>query len=127
VVICAAWLISDVRQAKRMTPRRKRLRKSAEQVEERVPVDETTIRSSSSWTGPWIPDYYEDRPFTCKDCGKAEVWTASQQKWWYEVVGGTFETTAIRCRKCRAIERARKAEARRIHLEGIQKKKDKTA
>ena len=88
----------------------------------RVPVDASKIRSGVSLAGPWIPDYYDDLPFTCKDCGKAEVWTASQQKWWYEVAGGQFETTAIRCRKCRAAERSRKADARRVHLEGLKKK-----
>lgn len=94
--------------------------------EERVPVDPEKIRSMESMAGPWIPDYYEDQPFICKDCGKSEVWKASQQKWWYEVAGGLFETKAIRCRKCRATERTRKAEARRVHLDGIRNKK-KTA
>lgn len=89
----------------------------------RVPVDATKIRSGASLTGPWIPDYYEDLSFICKDCGSQEVWTASQQKWWYEVAGGLFEATAIRCRSCRATERKRKQEARHIHQDGIRKKK----
>ena len=29
--------------------------------------------------------YYVDEPFTCKDCGSSEVWTAKQQQWWFEV------------------------------------------
>jgi hypothetical protein len=28
------------------------------------------------------PLYYLDVPFSCIDCGKSEVWTAAQQKWW---------------------------------------------
>lgn len=88
----------------------------------RVPVDESKIRSSGFGTGPWIPQYYEDVSFTCKDCGIHETWTATQQKWWYEVAGGLFETTAVRCRSCRAKERARKSEAKRVHFEGIAKK-----
>ena len=89
----------------------------------RIAVDPEKIRSSASPAGPWIPDFYADVPFTCKDCGEQEVWTASQQKWWYEVAGGLFETTAIRCKACRRVERIRKEEARKTHLEGIQKEK----
>lgn len=29
--------------------------------------------------------YYIDKRFTCAKCGTEEVWTAAQQKWWYEV------------------------------------------
>jgi len=45
--------------------------------------------------------YYEDQPFRCADCGSDEVWTASQQKWWYEVAKGYAYSTAKRCRRCR--------------------------
>lgn len=69
------------------------------------------------------PRFYEDRPFTCKDCGKQEVWSAHQQKWWYEQMGGNVETTAVRCRECRAKERARKGEANRIREEGLERKR----
>ncbi len=47
------------------------------------------------------PLYYEDITFTCRDCGSAEVWTAEQQKWWYEVAKGAIFSRAIRCRTCR--------------------------
>jgi Probable zinc-ribbon domain len=66
--------------------------------------------------------YYLDKPFTCIDCGKSEVWTASQQKWWYEVAKGAVWTTARRCRNCRRKERERKTEARRVHVEGLERK-----
>lgn len=74
-----------------------------------------------------IPDFvtrkfYIDQPFKCKDCGKPEIWTATQQKWWYEVAQGDVWTTAIRCRSCRKKELARKAAARKTHLDGIAKK-----
>ena len=69
-----------------------------------------------------LPLFYVDKPFTCKDCGAEQIWTAKQQKWWYEVVKGNIETTAIRCRPCRKLEQVRKAEARRIHLEGLARK-----
>lgn len=69
------------------------------------------------------PGFYEDIPFTCKDCGKQEVWTAHQQKWWREEMAGSIETTAVRCRDCRAKERARKVEANRIREEGLERKR----
>ena len=77
-----------------------------------------------------IPDfvsrgYYVDQPFRCVDCGKEEVWTAAQQRWWYEVARGDVFTRALRCRNCRRKERARKAEARRVHLEGIARKESR--
>lgn len=31
---------------------------------------------------------YRDQPFRCQDCGRAEMWTAAQQKWWYETAKG---------------------------------------
>lgn len=45
--------------------------------------------------------YYEDVPFTCVDCGEAQLWTATQQKWWYEVAKGQVYSIAKRCRACR--------------------------
>ena len=47
-------------------------------------------RGSTMWT-----------PFRCRDCRKDEVWTACQQKWWYEVAKGYVYSTAVRCRACR--------------------------
>ncbi|MFI5013700.1 MAG: zinc-ribbon domain containing protein [Hyphomicrobiales bacterium] len=60
--------------------------------------------------------------FTCRECGKVELWTPHQQKWWYEVAKGNVSSTAIMCRPCRRRERDRRAEARRVHLEGIAQK-----
>src|SRR4051812_35983077 len=51
------------------------------------------------------PEFYEDRPFICVDCGKEEVWTAAQQKWWYEVAKGPIYSRAVRCRACRQARR----------------------
>lgn len=67
--------------------------------------------------------HYVDLPFTCVGCGKEEVWRATQQKWWYEVAKGNVESRANRCNSCRRAERERQAQARRVHLEGIQRKK----
>ena len=66
--------------------------------------------------------YYIDEAFQCSSCAKQEVWRATQQKWWYEVAKGNVESRAKLCNSCRRIERERKAEARRVHLEGLAKK-----
>ena len=71
--------------------------------------------------GP-LPLFYVDKPFVCRDCGKTEVWTATQQKWWYEVAKGNVESRAKLCSSCRRVERERRAEARRVHLEGMAEK-----
>lgn len=79
-----------------------------------------------------VPDFvargtYRDRLFVCVDCGVQETWTATQQKWWYEVAKGHVETVATRCRPCRVKERARKDEARRVHQDGLAAKAEKTS
>lgn len=71
---------------------------------------------------PVYPVFYIDRAFICKDCGSHEIWTAKQQKWWYEIAGGKLEQIAVRCRPCRKKENERKAKARKTHLEGLAKK-----
>src|SRR5687767_8275409 len=63
-----------------------------------------------------LPRFYVDRVITCRQCGTEEVWTGEDQKWWYEVAKGHMDSTAVRCRACRRKEKARKAEARRVHL-----------
>jgi hypothetical protein len=87
----------------------------------KVRVNPEKLRPTNSYGTPEFVrrEYYEDLPFRCMDCGKGEVWTATQQKWWYEVAQGDVWTTAIRCRTCRKREAARRAEARKVHLEGV--------
>lgn len=91
----------------------------------RTKVNAALLRPDNSYS---LPDYvtrgyYLDRPFTCKDCGKPEVWSATQQKWWYETAKGGVWTMATRCRACRRRERERRNEARRVHLQGLARKK----
>lgn len=69
-----------------------------------------------------LPLFYIDKAFDCRDCGSPELWTAKQQKWWYEIAKGNINAMAVRCRSCRKKEQLRKAEARKIHLDGIAKK-----
>jgi Probable zinc-ribbon domain len=90
-----------------------------------VLVNPSLLRSTNSYD---IPDFvqrefYVDRLFRCKDCGKSEVWSASRQKWWYEIAKGDVWTIATRCRPCRRLERERKASARRTHQEGLARKR----
>jgi hypothetical protein len=69
------------------------------------------------------PDgFYESTRFVCRDCGKEEIWTAAEQKWWYEERGGYADPSALRCLECRLKERERKAEARRVSAEGMARK-----
>jgi hypothetical protein len=64
------------------------------------------------------PRFYRDYEFTCADCGSPEIWTAAQQKWWYEVAKGPIYSRAIRCRACReARDAARQGTPRKTHLE----------
>ena len=53
-----------------------------------------------------LPSHYVDRSFNCRDCGEACVWTAKQQKWWYEIARGNINSTAVRCLACRRKHRA---------------------
>ena len=91
-----------------------------------VTVNPAALRLYVSYGAPHFVKrgFYVDHPFTCKDCGKEEIWTAAQQKWWYEVAKGEVSSGAVRCRACRKRERDRKTEARRVHLEGVAKKRE---
>lgn len=71
--------------------------------------------------------YYVDRPFSCCDCGAACVWTAAQQRWWYETIGGSQDAIAKRCRPCRQRERQRKELARQVSQAGWLKKQARLA
>ncbi len=92
----------------------------------RVKVNASLLKPDNSYSTPdyVLRGYYLDRPFTCKDCGAAQVWRDTQQKWWYETARGGVWTMATRCRSCRRREQARVAEARRVSLEGREKKKN---
>lgn len=87
-------------------------------------VNATKLGKNNSYGTPDFVarSFYLDKPFTCKDCGAKEVWRATQQKWWYETMQGDVWTTAVRCKACRKKEVARKALARKTHLEGLVKK-----
>jgi hypothetical protein len=89
-----------------------------------VLVAPENLRPTNSYSTPdfVLRGYYVDFPFKCKSCGSSQVWSATQQKWWYESAKGDVWTVAVLCKPCRRREQARKAVARTIHLEGLTRK-----
>lgn len=85
-----------------------------------VMADPEQLRHNNTYG--MLPRFYVDRVVTCRHCGKEEVWSAERQKWWYEVAKGNINTRAVLCRACRALERQRREEARRVHQEGLARK-----
>ena len=86
-----------------------------------VPADPAELSHNNTYD--LLPRFYVDKAVVCCECGKEEVWTAVQQKWWYEVVKGNINSKAVLCRSCREAKRTTKAEARRVHLEGVARKR----
>lgn len=85
-----------------------------------IPVNPEEIVYHSTYID--IPLFYVDKEFVCKDCSASEVWTAKQQKWWYETAKGNFETTAVRCRACRDKQKFAR-DAQKKHMEEVAKRK----
>ena len=96
----------------------------AAQLKGQVLVNAANLHPTNSYSTPDFVarGFYVDMPFACKACGQAQVWTAAQQKWWYESAKGDVWTLAVLCRPCRLRERKRKNAARGVHLEGLAKK-----
>ncbi|MDA0832338.1 MAG: zinc-ribbon domain containing protein [Planctomycetota bacterium] len=83
-----------------MTKRRRIPRYQQKELEKgRIPADISQQAPHTSWCE--MPLYYVDQEFTCRRCGKVEVWTAEQQKWWYETAKGYIFSNAIHCHDCR--------------------------
>jgi hypothetical protein len=93
---------------------------------EALAIDATMFPASDSYRAPEfvVRGYYLPHPFKCKCCGKEEIWTAAQQKWWYEKALGNWSAVAVRCRACRGQERVRKVQARVVSLAGLLKKQE---
>jgi hypothetical protein len=104
--------------------RRRADRARAQRLRGQVLVNSTNLRPTNSYDTPdfVVRGFYVDRPFDCKTCGVAQVWTATQQKWWYEAAKGDVWTVAVLCKPCRRREQARKAAARIMQLEGLARK-----
>jgi putative zinc ribbon protein len=86
-----------------------------------VPADPAQLAHNNTYGR--LPKFYLDKVVKCQRCGKEEVWPAERQKWWYEVAKGNINTQAIYCRSCRNEDKKKKAEARRVHLDGLARKR----
>ncbi len=64
-----------------------------------VAADMSKQVPNSSWGAP-VTAYF-DIAFRCRDCRKKEIWTAEQQKWYYEEAKGPLYANAVRCHECR--------------------------
>jgi transcription elongation factor Elf1 len=62
--------------------------------------------------------FYRDKKFTCIDCGASEVWTAEEQKWYFEEIKAHPASKPVRCAECRKKRRQEK-EAQRRHMEEV--------
>jgi hypothetical protein len=94
----------ETERANQEAERLKEERARAERAKSRIQADLTRQAPNNSYGGG--PLYYEDLEFICTDCSRQEIWTASQQQWWYEVAKGHVLSKAIRCRACRRTRRA---------------------
>jgi hypothetical protein len=102
---------------KRKTPPKLKIRR-------RIKADLSKQTHNNSYSPPL---YYEDTRFTCRDCGAECVWTAEQQRLWYEQWGGPIQSTAVRCRACRQRVRREKIEQKKHMQELALKKKVRRA
>ena len=93
------------------------------------PVDYSKLMSNNSYVSSEFAErgYYVDRAFSCCDCSAEGVWTAEQQRWWYETLRGSQYAFAKRCRACRQRERQRKELARQVSQAGLMKKRARLA
>jgi Probable zinc-ribbon domain len=62
----------------------------------------------------FAPEFYEDRPFTCRSCGTKSVFTAEQQKYTYEIKKAYVWEQHVLCQPCFDERNALTAEAAAI-------------
>ena len=71
-----------------------------------VPADHSKLSHINTYGS--LREFYLDQPFTCRKCGKREIWKAKDQKWYYEEAKGHIDARAVECYDCRtANKRAR--------------------
>jgi len=64
-----------------------------------VPADASKLSHINTYGE--LPEFYIDRPFVCRQCGKREIWKARDQKWYYEEAKGHIDAVAVECHACR--------------------------
>lgn len=62
--------------------------------------------------------FNRDKQFTCNDCGAAEVWTAEEQKWYFEEIKAHPASKPVRCAMCRK-KRREETELQRSHMKKV--------
>jgi hypothetical protein len=91
---------SEIREAERilsLTPLQQRSHPSA------VLADRGRLSHINTYGE--LPEFYLDRPFTCRRCGKREIWKAKDQKWYYEEAKGHIDAKAVECHDCRVAKK----------------------
>ena len=86
----------EVREAERilnLSPVQQRHHPSA------VPADRSKLSHVNTYGD--LPEYYLDRPFKCRTCGKTEIWKGKDQKWYFEEAKGHIDAKVVECRDCR--------------------------
>ena len=80
-------------------------------------------RANNSRTAP---TQYREKRVPCSGCGKRLLWTAEQQRYWYEEMkASVYAATNLRCDNCRKMgrndlhrEKARSKQRRRFGSDG---------
>jgi hypothetical protein len=90
----------DLKEAKRISALHPEMRRSHPSA---VKADHSRLGHINTYGA--LPDYYIDRPFKCRDCGKEEIWRAKDQQWYYEEAKGHIDATATRCHACRKLRK----------------------
>jgi hypothetical protein len=72
-----------------------------------VPVNTSDLAPYNSYGYPDFVErgYYVDVHFTCAGCRQEKIWTAAQQKLWYEKEKGQVYSGAKYCAACRRLRR----------------------
>jgi hypothetical protein len=68
-----------------------------------VPADHSKLSHINTYGS--LPEFYLDRPFTCRTCGRREIWKARDQKWYYEEAKGHIDAQAVECHACRTAKK----------------------
>ena len=90
----------ELREADRVVNLHPELRKTHSSV---IPSDTSKLTHINTYGS--LPEYYIDQPFTCRKCGKREIWKAKDQKWYYEEAKGHIDARAVECHECRKNEK----------------------
>jgi hypothetical protein len=67
-----------------------------------VPADISKLSHINTYGS--LPEFYLDRPFTCRRCGRREIWKAIDQKWYYEEAKGHIDARTVECHECRKMK-----------------------